>query len=125
MCHARSVSPRGALLTCLGLACLLCGTACTHNHYYYGYNPCAPGSTVVTPGTVQGGTVCDVPAGSSAVAGATPDTPLIVSKAKPPKVVVSEPGNSSSSRFWKPADTEGSQASTKVEGAIDSSTVTR
>jgi hypothetical protein len=102
----------------------MCGIGCTHN-YYYGYNPCTPGSAVVVPGTVQSGPVCEVPAGSTIVAGATPDTPLVVSKAKPPKVVVSEPDSNSGSRFWKPADPEGSRVTTKVEGGVDAPTVTR
>ena len=36
---------------------------CTHNHYYgTAANPCAPAGTTIVPGTVQYGSVCDVPA---------------------------------------------------------------
>jgi hypothetical protein len=128
MRHARSVSPRGVLTVCLGMACLLLSSGCTHN-YYYGYSPCNPGSTLVVPGSVQTGSVCDVPSGSTVVAGnATTSAPVVGSAVRPPRVVLSEPGVSSggASRFsWRAADPDGSQVTTKVEGAVDSQTLTR
>lgn len=123
MRHARSVSLRGVFTGCLGVACLTFQTGCTRN-YYYGspgsgvYNPCAPGSTVVVPGAVQTGSMCDVPASSAVTAADSPD---IVTRAKPPKVVVSAPTGSSTSGFpWRAADPDSSQITTKVEGGADS-----
>jgi hypothetical protein len=126
MRHARFVSPRGVLLACLGLACLVLSVGCTHNHYY-GYNPCSPGSTMVVPGSVQSGAVCEVPGSPTIVAGGgSSDAPVGGGSARPPRVVVSEPGRNPGSRFsWRASDPEGGMVTTKVEGAIDSPTITR
>jgi hypothetical protein len=100
-----------------GLVALAAGwlgsAGCIQNYYP------AP---ICDTGTVQYGSVCDVPAagGSTVVKGSTGTTV----SGTPPRVVVSQP--SSGSRFsWHRSDPESSLATTKVEGAIEEPTITR
>ena len=55
--YARIVRPLGGLGVLL--AGLTVSPGCTHNYYYGG--ACAPGGAAVVPGSVQYGSVCDVP----------------------------------------------------------------
>jgi hypothetical protein len=120
MQHARMVLRCGGFG--VAMAAVLLGEAgCTHNHYY-SYDPCAPGAPVaVVPGVVQNGTVCDVPTqvvgGSAASVASSPSavsTPM-AARARPPRVVVSEP-NGSSRLSWRRSDPESGLATTRVEG---------
>jgi hypothetical protein len=104
---------------------------CTHN-YYYGVNPCAPAPTAVVPGSaVQYGSVCEVPTevyggSGSSVAGRSTLTAPVLGPARPPKVVVSEPNGGSGSRFsWHRSDSESNMVTTRVDGAVDTPSVTR
>lgn len=126
MRHARSVGWRGAISAGLGLACLLLQSGCTRN-YYYGYDPCSPTGTVVMPGSVRAGSICEVPSGSTVVAGGTSagSESLVVNRSKPPQVVVSEPARGSRNYSWRVADPDGGAVTTRVEGAVESSTITR
>ena len=128
MLHARTV------FRCCGFGVLsavtLVSTGCTHNHYYSN-NPCGPTAPLaVMPGSIQNGTICDVPTevyGGSA--GSTVSTPSAVStpmaaRARPPRVVISEPNGNS--RFtWRRSDPESGLATTRVEGAIEEPTTIR
>lgn len=96
-----------------GMLLLLAG--CTHNYYYGTVPSCAPG-------TVQYGSVCDVPASSGGAAVAQNGT-RSSAVGSTPSVVVSEPSGPRLS--WRRADPEASIATTRVEGAIDDSTSTR
>jgi hypothetical protein len=99
---------------------------CTHN-YYYGNTPtaCAPGTTLV-PGTIQYGSVCEVPAkvvGGGSVVASSPGVRSSVVTPAPPgsRVVVSEPMNRSG-LTWRRSDPE---AITRVEGAIEDETTVK
>jgi hypothetical protein len=112
----------GGLLS--ALAAFAGSAGCTHNYYYGGVPPCAPG----VAGTVQYGSVCEVPgpAGGAAVAqeGAGTGTGTRSSAVgTTPRVVVSEPKGPRLS--WRRSDPETSVATTRVEGAIDDGTKTR
>jgi hypothetical protein len=102
---------------------------CTHN-YYYGTVPtaCAPGTTTtIVPGTVQYGSVCDLPGrlfgGGGTVVAASPGVRSSVVASAPPnsRVVVSEPANRSG-LTWRRSDPENGLATTRVEGALDDET---
>jgi hypothetical protein len=102
---------------------------CTHN-YYYGSVPtaCAPGTTIV-PGTVQYGSVCEVPArvvGGGSIVASSPGVRSSVVTAAPPgsRVVVSEPTNRSG-LTWRRSDPESSLATTRVEGALEDDTTVK
>ena len=106
--------------------CLLCiltaslaAAGCTHNYYYGAVPQCAPG----LPGTVQYGSVCDVPAASGGTAVAKEGTrPSVVGSA--PRVVVSEPSGPRLS--WRRSDPDAGVPTTRVSGAMeDDSTKTR
>ncbi|MFO0907219.1 MAG: hypothetical protein U0794_02450 [Isosphaeraceae bacterium] len=124
MRHVSRLQARRILAACVGLVASCALTGCTHNHYY-SYNPCAPGTTTVIPSGVAAGPVCEVPsAGGSTVVGGRPSSdPVIVGSGRPPKYVVSQPGKGSLS--WRSADPDGSMMTTKVDGAVDSPSVTR
>ena len=114
----------------LAITCLGGGVGCTHN-YYYAYDPCgpAPATTAVIPGAVSYGNVCEVPSrvvSPPAVVSTprvVPNTPIL-SRVRPPRVVVSEPNGSSRNYAWRRADPDG-MLSTRVEGALDDPTLTR
>jgi hypothetical protein len=103
---------------------------CTHN-YYYGPLPvaCAPGSSsTVVPGSLQYGSVCEVPTrifGGGTVVAASPGIRSSVTTTAPPssstssQVVVSEPANRSRLSPWRRSDPESSLATTRVDGALD------
>ena len=123
--HARIVRPLGGLGVLL--AGLTVSSGCTHN-YYYGAG-CAPGAASVVPGTVQYGSVCDVPTrvnGGVAVSD-VPSTVVagpVLGAARPPRVVVSEPNGGS--RFaWRRSDPDAGMVTTRVEGGVEDSTRTR
>lgn len=130
------MSPRRVAEALLATAFLALGPGCTHNHYY-GYDACGTAPTTVLPGTVQYGSVCEVP---SKVIGGTPSVvsaPSIVStpsisagtpigaRAKPPRVVVSEPLGRGRGHAWRPSDPDSGLATTRVDGALDEPTLTR
>lgn len=119
----------GAILTTL-----FASPGCTHNYYYTGANPCAPGTTAVLPGAVQYGSMCEVPSkveGGVAVvdpnAGSSIVTTPLLGGARPPRVVVSEPGAGPRlSSNWRRSDPDSSSLmSTRVEGGTSDSRVTR
>lgn len=123
MRHAR-ISHGGLLALLPGL---MISAGCTHN-YYYSDNPCGPAPAAVVPGSVQYGSVCEVPTqvegGSTVVSRAPGLTTPIIGAARPPRVVLSEP--SGGSRFaWRRSDPEGSLATTRVEGAVQDPSLTR
>ena len=102
---------------------------CTHN-YYYGTVPtaCAPGTTVV-PGTVQYGSICDLPSrifGGGTVVTASPGVRSSVVASAPlnSHVVVSEPANRSG-LSWRRSDPESGLATTRVEGALEDDTTVK
>lgn len=97
------------------------GSAGCHQHYYYGAVPqCVPGA----PGPVQYGSVCDVPpAGGGTTVVQNGSRSSAVGTGTPPRVVVSQP--TSPRLSWRRSDPEASVATTRVEGAIDSSTTTK
>lgn len=97
------------------LACSLGAAGCTHNYYYGAVPNCAPG-------TVQYGSVCDVPAtnGGATVAQNGTRSSAVGST---PRVVMSEPAGPRLS--WRRSDPETGVATTRVEGAIDDTTTTR
>ncbi|HMB08043.1 MAG TPA: hypothetical protein VKP69_30480, partial [Isosphaeraceae bacterium] len=60
---------------------------CTHN-YYYGTVPVCGPTTAVAPGTVQYGSVCDVPTqvvGGGSVVTQGPPRTTVVAGARPPR----------------------------------------
>jgi hypothetical protein len=103
---------------------------CTHNYYYGGVpTACAPGTTTVVPGTVQYGSVCDLPSrlfGGGTVVAASPGVRSSVVTSAPPgsRVVVSEPANRSG-LTWRRADPESGLATTRVEGTIEDETTVK
>ena len=115
---------------------LLPSTGCTRNYYYGGLPGCGP--TQVIPGatqygsTIQYGNICEVPTqvvgGSGGIIAQSSEisTPLL-SRGKPPRVVISEPlGSGSRPRYsWRATDPENGLATTKVEGAVEDSTTVR
>lgn len=123
---------RQARFLCAGFGALLAGwvssAGCTHN-YYYGYpstvNGCPP---TVVPGAISYGSVCDVPTqvvGGGSIVAQSPSRETVVNgTAKPPQVVVSEPGGGSRTR-WRRSDPDSSLATTRVEGALEDPTVTK
>jgi hypothetical protein len=81
---------------------------------------------VTSAGVVDYGAVCEVP--GQVVNGAVVSTKPLVSSpvlggARPPRVVLSQPGSRSGG--WRSADSEGSLATTRVEGAVDDPTLRR
>jgi hypothetical protein len=114
------------LIAAGGFACT--GMGC-QPHYYYYDNPCAPSSPL--PSTVQAAPVAEVPthivAGETKVAdGLTRSTTINGGRATGPRVVVSEPGDaSSSSSSWRRSDPDGSMATTSVRGTINDAQVDR
>ena len=110
-------------------------TGCTHNYYYTtpGAGPCAPvtvlpGSTASASTVPSYGEICDVPTqvigGGTIVAGAPLMTSPALGGARPPRVVLSDsPGRSRGP--WRRTDPDSSLATTRVEGALDDSTITR
>jgi hypothetical protein len=115
---------RGGSIALLGG--VIGSAGCTHN-YYYGSVPGCPPSTTVTPGSVQYGASCDVPTqvigGSVANQSSAPST--VLSGSMPPRVVVSQPSAGNPRFPWRRSDPDSSLATTRVEGAIDDSTVTK
>lgn len=116
---------RAALRALFATAAWVTSTGCTHN-YYYGATPCGP--TGAAPGTVEYGSVCDVPTqvvGGSTVASGSPAGPSsTLTGPRPPRIVTSEP--SGGSRLaWRRADPESGPATTRVEGAVEDPTLTR
>jgi hypothetical protein len=102
---------------------------CTHN-YYYGTAPtaCLPGTTIV-PGTVQYGSVCEVPpkvVGGGTVVASSPGVRSSVVTTAPAgsRVVVSEPTNRSG-LSWRRSDPESNLATTRVEGSLDDETAVK
>jgi hypothetical protein len=103
---------------------------CTHN-YYYGSVPvaCAPGTSTLLPGTVQYGSVCEVPAqivGGGTVVASSPGIRSSVVGTAPPssRVVVSEPLDRPR-LSWRRSDPESNQMTTRVEGALDDDTTVK
>jgi hypothetical protein len=102
------------------------GAGC-HQHYYYYGDPCAPG--MPAPTAVRSGPLCDtttqVVEGETTMAdGSIRSTTVTGGQTKSPRVVVSEPG--SASRFsWRRSDSDGSLATTKVEGSTNDATVNK
>jgi hypothetical protein len=108
---------------------MLAWPGCTHNYYYGAAPACAPavvpstvanGAVCAVPGQVQGGTVLAQGAGPATVVNGTP----VLGGPRPPRVVVSEP-NGGLFRGWRRSDPDSGLATTKVEGALDDSTVNR
>lgn len=125
MRRARFVSRTvGALL----VGWVVGSAGCTHN-YYYGALPtaCAPGTTTLVPGTVQTGSICDLPSqlfGGGTFVASSPGIRSSVTTTAPPsssssEVVVSEP-ISRPRLSWRRPDPESNIASTHVEGALNS-----
>ncbi|MDR3635481.1 MAG: hypothetical protein P4L84_16875 [Isosphaeraceae bacterium] len=107
----------GGLLFVLAASAGLAG--CTHNYYYGGVPQCAPG----TPGAVQYGSSCEVPAASGGAALVQNGT-RSSAVGPTPRVVVSEPSGPRLS--WRRSDPEAGVATTRVTGGItDDSTTTR
>jgi hypothetical protein len=127
--HERSATMQSLRAARLALgAALLFGAPGCAQYYYYPYpgGACAP--TMVVPGAVQNGQVCDVPStvnGGTVVSGRGLTSTPILGGARPPSVVLSQPRTGGSLLGWRPADSEGSPAITRVEGALDDPTVTR
>lgn len=109
-------------------------SGCTHNYYYTTPN-CAPSGEVVT---TQIGSACDVPSGQ-VVAGSTAPGVVVQSPARrsafsspagSSQVVISQPnyyaqgGRGANRLGWRRPDPD-SPAITRVEGALDSGTVSR
>ena len=121
MRHARRT--RVALGILLGS--LVVPTGCTHN-YYYGANAIPACGPIAAPGSVQFGSVCEVPTqvvGGSSVVAQSPARSSAVGP-KPPRVVISEPSNPNARFPWKRTDPESGLA-TRVEGALDDPSVNR
>ncbi len=116
--------------TCwLGFAILAINSGCTHNYYYGGTPGCAPiGQTVTT----QVGQICEVPSGSvvtssagPVVVGQTEVSPPAFSAPNAQRIVISQPAYNPSlgNRLrWRRPDPE-NLATTRVEGALEDSTV--
>ena len=112
---------------------LLTSTGCTRNYYYSGLPGCGP--TQVIPGAtqygqaVQYGNVCEVPTQvvggtGGLIAQSTEISAPIISRGKPPRVVISEPlGSGLRARSnWRVSDPDTNLATTKVEGGVDDTT---
>ena len=127
----RARTQRVGLTLVLGAALWTTSAGCTHN-YYYGAVPagCAP-STTLTPSSVSSNTVCEVP--THVVGGATTvvsspyvlSTPVLTGP-RPPRIVLSEP-NVNTRPSWRRGDPDSGSglATTRVEGALDDSTITK
>jgi hypothetical protein len=110
---------------------ILGSAGCTHNYYYGNAVPVCGPTTV--PSTVANGAVCEVPTqvdgGSLVAQGAGRSTIVagapIYAGARPPRVVVSSPSGGSGIGRWQRANNDSSLARTRVEGALDDSTVDR
>ena len=118
---------RGGVLALLAGAIGAGSAGCTHNYYYGNVPPCGPG--VIEPGTLQNGSVCEVPTqvvgGTVVASGPTGTTTTALGGPRPPRIVVSEPMNGSSRFPWRRSDPESGIATTNVEGALGDSTATR
>lgn len=122
--HEHTTIARRVAGVLLGAAFVSALQGCTHN-YYYGAGACAP--TGVAP-TVEYGSVCDVPTqvigGGPVIVGPPLRTGPLLSGARPPRVVVSQP-RGSSRLGWRIADPDGGLATTRIDGAVDDPTLTR
>lgn len=105
------------------------GTGC-YQYYYCTPDPgCGP--TMAVPSTVRTSPMCDVP--TESVDGATKVTDsstrsTTIAGGTPrntPRVVVSQPSNSSSRFSWQRTDPDGSTTTTSVQGAISDPTVNK
>ena len=132
----RNVWKHRALATFILIFGLLPATGCTRNYYYGGLPGCGP--TQVIPGAaqygsaVQYGNICELPTqvvggAGGIVAQSSEISSQLLSRGKPPRVVISEPlGSGTRSRYtWRVTDPESSLATTKVEGAVSDSTTVR
>ena len=117
---------RPLLAVILGSGLALAATGC-HQHYYYYRDPCAPGMPAAA--TVQTGPLCDVTtevvdSDATVAGGSTRSTTVTGGQARSPRVVVSEPSNSS--RFsCARSDPDTSQATTIVSGSTDDTKVNK
>jgi hypothetical protein len=125
--HAGTGLARGVAVAALAAAILAGAAGCTHNYYYGTPVACAP--AVTTPGVVENGALCEVPTqvvdGGTVVSGRPLVATPVLGGARPPKVVLSQPNGGSRLGGWRSADSEGSLATTRVEGAVDDPTLTR
>jgi hypothetical protein len=103
------------------------GAGCCQQPYwcYYPANPCAPAPL---PSSVQAGPVCDVPTevvegGTKVVGGSSRSTTVSGGQAAAPRVVVSQPTNTSSRFSWR--RTDDSTVATSVTGTTDDASVNR
>jgi hypothetical protein len=110
---------------------LVGSTGCTHNYYYGGVpTACAPGTTTIVPGSIQYGSVCEVPSrlfGGGTVVASSPGVRSSVVGTAPSgsRVVVSEPANGSGPS-WRRSDPESNLAArTRVEGALEDDTTVK
>jgi hypothetical protein len=131
MRHARNAGRGRGLALLLAAAGSVTSAGCTHNYYYGTPQACIPTApgTVTASSAVPYGSVCDVPTqvvgGSTVVAGTpAPGTTTVLSGPKPPRVVLSEP-NHGPRLSWRRADPETSMATTRVEGGVTDSSLTR
>lgn len=122
-----------------GLGLLIVGwtmslTGCTHNHYYTAGVPVCGPSPVTVPATVANGAICEVPTqveGGSLVAQGNGRSTIvngapIYSGTRSPRVVVSEPSSGLRLGRWQRANpVDNGLATTRVEGALDDSTINR
>jgi hypothetical protein len=128
---------RGALW--VALAGWAGSSGCTHNYYYGNVPGCGP---MGMPVSGQVGQVCEVPSGQVVVSGppsslASPGSSAVVQAPQQgssvatnsqPRVLISQPayapsiGQSASRLKWRRPDPE-SLATTRVEGALDGSSI--
>ena len=126
MRHART--QRVGLTLVLGAALWTTSAGCTHN-YYYGAVPSACAPATVAPSSASYGSVCEIP--THVVGGATTvvsspyvlSTPILTGP-RPPRIVLSEP-NVNTRPSWRRGDPDSGLATTRVEGALDDSTITK
>jgi hypothetical protein len=111
----------------MGMALLTTSSGCIHNHYYTPAAGCPP-TVTSSAGVVDYGALCEVPNqvvnGGTVVSGKPLVASPVLGGARPPRVVVSQPGGSRLGS-WRNADPEGGLATTRVEGAIDDPTLKR
>jgi hypothetical protein len=121
---------RGTLGLLAGLGAVL-PVACTHNHYYGSAVPVCPPTTAATTTVLPDGAICDVGTPVVVGSGSTTTTSPVSSSvaagggtAQTPRVVVSQP--STGSRLsWRRSDPDSTVATTRVEGALDDTTISR
>ena len=110
---------RRRFIPVLGAILGLSGAGCA-NYYYPMPGACGPAPVVSSdPCTTVYGPNTQPPAGSAVVVGGS-EPGLVSRTGRAPRVVVSTPGDSGPRLSWRRNDSEDSLATTKVDGALDS-----